>query len=817
MDQWQQELRSKFGFRFTVFDSDNLHETRKQLEIGANPWAIEPRVIASMDFIKRREGAFRDLSSTKWDVIIVDEAHHLSAGRSSEDVTDRHRLGRWLAEATDALLLLTATPHDGYDEGFISLLGMLEPSLVSPEREVQISRYERYLVRRLKRHIRTPDGSPKFLERQVRPCAVQLTPEELRLHEAVLSQARDLEDLAQQTRRETDAEAIRLVATILRKRAASSRSALKSTVEQRRSNLEERIEELELRRDYLRALRRGDTLPDQALAMLERDAHRSYLSIVRRVGSQVRRAEDEVRALETLQDLIQRCEDEPDSKLVRILSELDSLHRDHPNDKVIVFSEYTDTVDAIATYLRAVAVYTSQVCVLTGDLTRDARDAVLKDFERPNMRILVATDAAGEGLNLQKYCHRIIHFELPWNPNRLEQRNGRIDRYGQTQTPVVGFLYAKDTYEGEVLAMLVEKIERQIQRLGSVGDVLGQLQVEPIEHILSRTPADVTDGISQAEHDIEAEIERVTRGSLASILGDGTVDERELLVARNGAEKAAAESVDLVGFVQRAVEQAGGHFERRDNRLRVTTPPSWISTIVRGEYSNLVPVTPESAAEEDADNLLDEDHPLISAAIRWVKSRRFDPQDDHRLAYVRTASIDNPDLVATFLVQLRDGVGMEIERVEAVRVDRNLQVSRDPISDQRALHTNGEGNVSAEVLSTLFGDWWQRARHAALVECLRRTAEWQHSVLVSRQATQAELSRELDEWNLASRRAILGDQAGLFGEAHLTPAVKRRLRQHVERYRQRRNYLDRRLQFVDPVTEPIGVLIRIPAANGGQA
>jgi SNF2 family DNA or RNA helicase len=228
MGQWQQELRSKFGFRFTVFDSDNLHETRKQLEIGANPWAIEPRVIASMDFIKRREGAFRDLSSTKWDVIIVDEAHHLSAGRSSEDVTDRHRLGRWLAEATDALLLLTATPHDGYDEGFISLLGMLEPSLVSPEREVQINRYERYLVRRLKRHIRTPDGSPKFLERQVRPCAVQLTRDELRLHEAVLSQARDLEDLAQQTRRETDAEAIRLVATILRKRAASSRSALKA-------------------------------------------------------------------------------------------------------------------------------------------------------------------------------------------------------------------------------------------------------------------------------------------------------------------------------------------------------------------------------------------------------------------------------------------------------------------------------------------------------------------------------------------------------------------------------------------------------------
>jgi SNF2 family DNA or RNA helicase len=177
MGQWQQELHTKFGLKFVVFDSDSLHESRKQLEIGANPWSVEPRVIATVDFIKRREGAFRDLSSTKWDVIVVDEAHHLSAGRSEDDVTDRHRLGRWLAEATDALLLLTATPHDGYDEGFTSLLGMLEPSLVSPDGTIRFERYRRQLVRRLKQHIRNQNGSAKSLQlvlRALSPVAAAL-------------------------------------------------------------------------------------------------------------------------------------------------------------------------------------------------------------------------------------------------------------------------------------------------------------------------------------------------------------------------------------------------------------------------------------------------------------------------------------------------------------------------------------------------------------------------------------------------------------------------------------------------------------------
>jgi len=749
MTQWQEELEGRFGLRSKIFDRDTIHETRLQNEVGANPWAIEPRVIASMDFIKRREGAFRELSSTKWDVVIVDEAHHLAGGRSEDDVTDRHRLGQWLSDATDALLLLTATPHDGYDESFASLLGLLEPSLIMPDGTIRFERYRRHLVRRLKRHIRNPDGSLKFLQRQVRPIPVRMTSPERALHNAVMSQARELEDLASAIRRPMDAEAIRLVATILRKRAASSRAALAQTLQQRQENLAERIEELELQRDHLQALRRGDTIPDESLARLEREAHRSYLSVVRRLGRQVRRAEAEQDALTDLARLLEACGNEPDSKLTKLLEALRGMHVECPQDKVIVFSEYADTVQAILEALEGATEYSSKCCSLSGDLSRSQRTAVLADFASEEKLILVATDAAGEGLNLHRYCHRIIHFELPWNPNRLEQRNGRIDRYGQNQTPRIGFLYAQETYEGEVLARLVDKIERQVHRLGSVGDVLGQIQAERIEQIVGRTPEDVETAIQQAEQEIDAEISRVDNASLPRLLGDGSLDEEEVSKAQEAAQRGVAQEVELVDFLDRAVLAAGGRFERRDARISVQTPSSWVSSTVQPHYADLTIVERGTEAPILQENVLDENHPLIDAAVRWVKASRFARDDDHRLAYVLSSAITQPDLVATFLVQIRDGEGREQERLEAVRVDCRGEVSRDRDQDLASLDTAGEGNVDSNLLVELFNGWWQDARQAAEQEARRRADSWRQGIIARRNLAQEQLVRELDDWNTA--------------------------------------------------------------------
>lgn len=816
MSQWQDELRRKFGFGFKVFDRDGVHEARKQLESGANPWSVESRVIASMDFIKRREGAFRELAATQWDVVVVDEAHHISLSRSTEDVSDRHRLGRWLAEATDALMLLTATPHDGYDESFTSLLGLLEPTLVQPDDSVRYSQYRRHLVRRLKRHIKKADGSLKFLERTPPDAVpVTLTEAEAALHAEVLSQSRDLDDLARRVRRRLDAEAIRLVATTLRKRAASSRYALAETVGQRLANLAERIEEVEIQREHLRALRRGEALTDDALAQLERDAHRSYLSVMRRLGRRLRRAEDEAAALERLQSLLAECQPEPDSKMAALVEHLRRIGRTQPNDKVIVFTEYVDTATEIARTLDAVDECRGRYCVLTGELSRDARHEVLDQFGGADKLYLIATDAAGEGLNLHRHCHRIVHFELPWNPNRLEQRNGRIDRYGQTETPLVGFLYARDTYEGEVLALLIGKIDRQIRRLGSVGDVLGQIQAQRIEEIISRAPTDVRAAIEEAERQMDDELNRSAASPLGQVLGDGSLDEDEMRRAVEAHERGLRHAVDLGDFLRRAVRAAGGQAQGEDV-LRITTPRAWLGRSVQPRYERLVPPGPEPPDEEPIDLLLEEGHPLIEASIRWVRSSRFAREDDHRLAYVCSSEVAEPDIVATFLVSLRDGEGTEVECLEAVRVSQGSQVSQDGEADLQALETASEGNVPVDVLVRLFRDWWEAARETAMTEARRRAGVWRQGMIAVRGLTQAQLTDELNTWDRASRSAILGkyargyEQPTLFGTVDIPPAIKRRLRQHEERVRERREFLENRMRLEQPSIEPLGVLLRVP-------
>jgi len=818
MKQWQDELEKKFGFRFGIFDRDGLYETRRKLEVGTNPWTVEPRVIASMDFIKRREGSFRELSSTRWDVIIVDEAHHLSAGRSEDDITDRHRLARWLAEATDALLLLTATPHDGYDESFASLLGLLEPTLVPPDGRLRFDQYRRHLVRRLKKHIRNSDDSQKFLQRQVTSIPVELGPEEAALHAAVLSHARELNALAEQTSRRTDAEAIRLVATILRKRAASSRQALTKTLEQRRLNLSEKIEDIEIQREHLRAIRRGESLPDESLARLERDAHRSYLAVMRRLGAQLRRAEDEVKELGELQALLDRCATIPESKMTALISHLKTIHNAYPDDKVILFSEYSDTVQAMIEALEQEQRYTGKCCQLTGELSPTQRNHILAEFARPEKLVLVATDAAGEGLNLHRHCHRMIHFELPWNPNRLEQRNGRIDRYGQTHTPLISFLYARDSYEGEVLARLVEKIERQISRLGAVGDVLGQIQAERIEALIARAPTDVQAAIAEAERQIDQELNQAATASIHDLLGDGSQDASEVQKAVEAARNGMQESVDLGDFVCRAVTAAGGRAERVGNTLRISTPQQWVFGSVQSSYERLFPPSMAETLDESPELLVEEDHPLIVAAVRWLRASRFDRQDDHRLAYACTPDIAAPDLVATFLIGLRDGTGAESERLDAVRVTQDGAPSTNRAADLHALATESRGNASGSLLMQLFGSWWQAARTSAMIEVRRRARNWRQDTIAVRRFENMQLLEELQRWDQASQRAILGShmesyrQQTLLGTSPLPPAIRRRLRQHEERVRERREFLERRAQIDEPSIEPLGVLLRVPTS-----
>lgn len=815
--QWRDELRNKFGFHFSILDSEGVREKRRALDFDANPWSSESRVIASVDYIKRRDGEFQSLSASRWDVVIVDEAHHLAANRSEDDVTDRHRLARWLSEATDALFLLTATPHDGYDESLASLLELLEPSLVLPGPELRYSRYEKYVVRRLKRHIVTPDGKPKFVPRApVKDIPVTLTEAELKLHSAVMAEASKLDEIAQKASK-IDREAIKLVATVLRKRAASSRRALAATLSNRLENLGAKSEQVELRREHIRALRKGEALADSDLAVLERDAHRNLLSALRREGARLRRIESEEEALRFLQSLLSACFDTPDSKLVALENELKSLHAEFLFDKVIIFSEFTDTVEAIEEHLTANG-YADRLVVLTGDTPPARREEVIHAFNTdPDTLVLVANDVAGEGLNLQESCHRVIHFDLPYNPNRLEQRNGRIDRYGQKQTPHISFLYAKDTYDGEVLKRLTMKIENQIRSLGSVGDVLGRIQQERIDSLLAECPSDVRRAIEAAEKQIDEEINRGSDPSLAEKLGSGASDAGEVRSADVAAASGSKLTIPPDQFVELAVKAAGGRVVRNGNSLSVTTPVEWTGGDVLSEYTGLLAPGDARSSDIQSDNVLHDEHPLVSAAIRWVKSTQY-TEDHQRLAYQVTSDIESPEILATFVATLRDGEGQETQRIEIVRINRNLSIIAPHESDLEIIGRQSLGNVEPARVAELFEEWWVKAREIAFNEAKRRVDSWKQSVAAMRRLEQLKLEDELKAWNQATIQSIIRryereyNQPTLFGkpEDALPPAVRRRLRDHQQRASERIECLRRRVEFDEPTVEPLGVLLRIP-------
>jgi superfamily II DNA or RNA helicase len=814
-EQWQEELIGKFGLHFNIFDRDGVHEAKKQIEAAANPWATEPRIIASSDYIKRRDGAFRAIQNVRFNVIVCDEVHHLADNTLTDDISERHRLAQWIAKASDALILLSATPHSGYDESFASLLRLLEPTLVPDVAKMQYRVYSRHLIRHLKRHIKKPNGDPFFVPpKPSRPLPVVLSDAEQAVHRAVSRQANELDEQAAKLKTVRDQYALRMVATVLRKRAASSLAALRITIENRLHNLDEAAERVEVRRDHLRSLRKGETIPDEALSQLEVDVHRSFLSQIRAAGAKIRSIEREKEDLLELEELALNCPTDTESKAERLLAELAAVHRQSICEKFIVFSEYTDTVDWLISFLNRRG-YEGRIIRFAGGLSSAERKKALADFTRPEFVLLVTTDAASEGLNLQEHCHRIIHYELPFNPNRILQRQGRVDRYGQTESCEFAFLYAEDTYEGEVLARLFTKIERQIKALGSIGDVLGSLQVDHIEALLARSPKDLKAAIEEADRAIDAELARVSPEKIKAMLGDDAPADSELKLLATAIDAGERINVKLADFLVRAVALAGGKCERQPEFLAISkVPPPWLGGRMPLTFDRLYldhEAIPKGAKPDES---LDHDHRLVQAAIRWVRQTRYRKADDHRLAARLVDGIDQPDLIATFLATVRAGEGTEIEQLLAVRV---LQDGGVVEGDASALiYTTGVSNVPPDAIPRLFGSWWEAAVEQAHRQAVERAERWKSVIQQGRFAEQGELKRQFDTWASATRAAITAGYESperyLPGLGpSLPPTIQRRLKEHRKEVEDYLAFLDRRLRFETPQVEQLGVLLRVPA------
>lgn len=469
-DQWRREMKDRFDEIFTVVDRGFMSAF-----YGQNVWAREQQLITSIDFAKQEE-ILAGLTAVHYDLIIVDEAHKMSAYRYGEklDKTIRYRLGERLSQVCTHLLFLTATPHRGDPENFRLLLDLLEPGFFANTDMVADSIRQRenpLFIRRMKEDLKDFEGRPLFLPRYVETIGFRLgveSPAEKELYNALSHYVKEQFNKAlQKDKRRNVAFAL----VILQRRLASSTYALLRSLERRKRRLEELLRGVEQKS------RAGDSYdPEEAEELSEEERWKlEELWETLSVSENRYELEEELRTLERLIEqakAITSADPPVEAKLKHFKAALDGLQRKHPGEKVLIFTESRDTLEYLEKNLRR---WGYNVCTIHGGMGLEERIRAEGVFKN-EAQVMVATEAAGEGINLQ-FCHLMINYDIPWNPNRLEQRMGRIHRYGQRREVFIFNLVAVDTREGQVWHAVFRKLNEIRQALGSdkVFDVLGDL------------------------------------------------------------------------------------------------------------------------------------------------------------------------------------------------------------------------------------------------------------------------------------------------------------------------------------------------------
>jgi SNF2 family DNA or RNA helicase len=600
VEQWQDELKEKFDLSFDIVSREQI-----ETSVTGNPFVERNRLIMRLDMGARSDTLQAKLSAAPdWDLVICDEAHRMSASLFGNEVkyTKRYKLGQLVGSRARHFLLMSATPHNGSDADFELFMGLLDADRFEGRpregaRKVDVSD----LMRRLtKEELRKFDGSPLFPERKAYTIQYQLSDLEAQLYAAVTryvrNEMRNLNNLGDDKRRNNVGFALQ----ILQRRLASSPAAIYHSLRRRRERLETRLAEE-------RIIARGGRLQkaDQLPSVFDDDEDRD---LDEAGGAELEEAEQEIADRATAAQTIPELEAE--LVILRDLERLSDRLRKSGQDakwrqldeildkppmideatgqrrKLLIFTEPRDTLEYLADKIRQRIGKSEAVAVIHGGVPRDVRKANIVAFnDDPEVRILVANDAAGEGVNLQRGAHLMVNYDLPWNPNRLEQRFGRIHRIGQTEVCHLWNLVAADTREGEVYARLLEKLERAREALGgrdSVYDVLGELfRGKPLRELLMEAVLygddpkhkqklfTAVDGVVEKEK-IEALIRE--RKLTSEGLDPRTVTEIREKMDRAGARRLQPYYIRL--FFDKAFTRLGGQIRRRETgRYEITRVP----------------------------------------------------------------------------------------------------------------------------------------------------------------------------------------------------------------------------------------------------
>lgn len=506
MLKWQDELAEKFGLTFEIVDSAKLNQLRRSHGSAANPFRVYPLTIVSLSWLRTAkaerllheviEGQRDDAEARPFDLLILDEAHHVAPAAPKQRYaidSQQTKLIRWLAPHFEHRLFLSATPHNGYPESFTALLEIIDDLRFARGVDPDPFAQRETVIRRMKSQITDADGHPKFPRRDARAIPVTYPRDERQAHAL-------LDEFAALRRRRLTSKrgkaATDLVTLLLKKRLFSSPRAFAHTV----GIYLETVQARTGKQAKAKATATDDVpewldgffddvaaLDDEELADAEDDA------TVRSGELQTALADatqQEIDLLRRMEEWATQYENAPDAKARELITYLKAVCRpdgaNWTSERVVVFTEYRDTQIWLKDLLAADDMAGAQVQLLFGGMDQKRREQLRLAFAAPPdenpVRILVATDAASEGIDLHEHCHRLVNYDIPFNPNKLEQRIGRIDRYGQPRTPEVrhfigtGWENESDNYKAdlEFLARIAVKVAQMEEDLGTVNAVLAE-------------------------------------------------------------------------------------------------------------------------------------------------------------------------------------------------------------------------------------------------------------------------------------------------------------------------------------------------------
>jgi len=601
VEQWQDELLEKFQLRFEVMTNDKLESS------PTGNWLNENNlVICRLDKLSRSELLQEKLEATDWDLVVVDEAHKMSASFFGGEIkeTKRYKLGKQLGRLARHLLLMSATPHNGKEEDFQLFLALLDSDRFEGKFRdgVHVTDASDMMRRMVKEQLLRFDERPLFPERRAYTVNYQLSNEEAKLYDAVSKYVREEFNRVKALENEGRMGTVGFALTILQRRLASSPEAIYQSLRRRRQRLEAKLEEEKL-------LKRGanvklSTLGDLPKLLDDDDIEDFEDQPGGDLELEEERIVDQASAAATIAELELEIGSlnslEAIAKVVRASGtdrkweELSSLISDNEHmfdefgsrRKLVIFTEHRDTLNYLTDRIRTLLGSHDAVATISGGMLREIRRKVQEKFTQDKETlVLVATDAAGEGINLQR-AHLMVNYDLPWNPNRLEQRFGRIHRIGQTEVCHLWNLVASETREGQVFQRLLEKLEVERSALGgAVFDVLGQAiegrQLRELlqEAIFYGNQPEVRERLlKKVENALDHQRLRDLIDNRA--LSHDNIDASRIAQIRSDMERANARRLQphfISAFFISAFEHLGGRIsERETSRYEVKRVPSLV-------------------------------------------------------------------------------------------------------------------------------------------------------------------------------------------------------------------------------------------------